>query len=1716
MARMRNIDTDIPGEMPDDQVRAALETGLFEFMDDNLPVRQYRRLKNGKRDPDDKWGTRTVETKENAKKLILGYEDPAKGWVQADYMSPQQSYDYQVHDQYGEGYLGAAIGLGTVNAFTAGWGTALGEQMGLPTREIATEYPGTTLVSDIISSVGLTALSAFQPEVAPAALPIAATRAQRVLQGLGIAGSKLKYGAPGAFYKAGKGAQMGMAKLVMGEGVDEIAQASLLKAAQSGLLARGSAIGLESLLYAGSYSTAENLGQLIHGDPKKAMENIAFGTGIGTILGIALPVVLHGGKMMAVGAFEGTRAGTKKAWDYVASSKANERVLEGIASGAEKSGQLINKGITEQELFQAFLEARLGEDAFTAQKELATLLPEVSTGVANHLDDGFQLHNQVRRIDQQGHTVHALMDIITRIFPGTEGAASSTVLVEHLLRGVTNPETGQKTKVGLLDILRTEVDNLRAQMPIPTDPSQLGLPGVIPGATRRKAIEAELNIITKEIQDIERAVKDWVNDQASMFTDEAARTELPMRFPTQSERIEAAKEAARREAKETVDPGFNQDRDPGLDQLQRLKDWISKQDIDDDIGIESTEDLARQEAAAEGRFQDEYELIDDGKEWNEDLKTFLDLKKKGDLEYQKPKPHPRGGADTEADWHAAAMSIRNQIDPLEDVGGFEMEHLTLEPGMSGAWVDLAVAFEDEMKKPLAQRRPISDFGEMKAEKLVGAEPSRKLTMQDLTEEEARRVQRDAEEIFQDTRRKAEYEYITAEARGQPYEDLMAESQRINKLSWHNFTDEPLEHLRQREARFGPWKPQKAKPWGRYEVAADEWKPIEDVNWTEKKKMRYIPGEPGVVPEPKGPLLDITEEDWTKARSELEHLVEDIVTTTGQGKQRSFNLEALMDRLDFEMEKPLSKRRPLQTFFQYFPLGSPKALPTSVDEMQMRQFVPHGDVIQKGSGWDYHFRGARGLDEDIHQHFLEEGLDKIGKEESAFQRQLLEDLQTEEKEALRRKLGRARKGLDDDIGPEDAMEMSAEEAAEFTRKQLVNREEAKESLNAYRDSLQQRMFQAAREGSEVAWEEANEELLRAENITVGEWMEVIQKEALKREERITPEVIIPPQTMREEDLAPGLLRNLVQASAATNPNRLLDIARVLLQHQTGSLDQEFNARIFSRLEKLSARLHTAIGDGRFQDVPEQQDVINKIKKEITDFLTTDEGWLESANGNGGFFPFGNPALDNSLARQKASLNSQLSKRDANYKLVVEAFSEVDPAQNYTKTPGIRPDMAKVKDFIHGINTDNMKTRIDELNEYADSSEWLLNYFMKNYHLPAGTDVKWLQKAARDSGKLKKTLKRMFEFLDTKMKPALDFVSALQSEHHIMSGAEFGGLNPYAPAAGAGMGAAAGAAVAGPLGFLAGGVAGAGLGYVVRAHSRAHMNPLSTVVKMNQMYQTVEKLNGSVKGWVHDYMKNFGKGEGVGLWAGKFAGPAQVFRYPRIFSSNFIARAVTSNYPSDYREMVQGDPGKTYGLAEYRNTRAVLDAFAKNPALKRQILSAALADIASYAPQIVPLLEKKIEEYLKKIQKDMPKTVQSDMFSEDIEPSDMEIQEFGERLAVYEHGPRIIFDHLWKGILTDNEWMAMEEFYPSVSLDIKRYIIEEMTPEFKQKASEGAKTQLAMIMDIKRLSPEAEEFLRSTFITEEEEKPGPRPQPKWAGDTSQIAQLSGSRATEQRRA
>jgi len=557
---------------------------------------------------------------------------------------------------------------------------------------------------------------------------------------------------------------------------------------------------------------------------------------------------------------------------------------------------------------------------------------------------------------------------------------------------------------------------------------------------------------------------------------------------------------------------------------------------------------------------------------------------------------------------------------------------------------------------------------------------------------------------------------------------------------------------------------------------------------------------------------------------------------------------------------------------------------------------------------------------------------------------------------------------------------------------------------------------------------------------------------------------------------------------------------------GVLDVPFNAKVFSHLEKLSARVHMEMIEGRLQrDVAQQQEFINIFKNETTDFLTGSKVWTASPRHYGGFHPFGDPKKL-SLTSQKLKANHMLSLRDGDYEHIIKEFGEIDPIQRYKGSPIYRPDKVKLEKLMRGVNHSNYESTLESLSSYIKHSKDVLKYTRDHYNTTPGVAANWINAAVDGAEVTGRNIDDHIHHLKTNMEPALRYADALKKEHYDMNAGHI--AKAMIPGWGSG-------AIASITGLTGGGPTAIMLAALATrapalAQTRMALTPMRTAVRLQNFYLKLHRKNQKNKDWIRGYVRKFG--------TSSFIGRATVTRWPRLFTSNAIARHVTDKNQPEYRHFIGRKPDNRYGRAEYRVTKAIVDALAKNPGMKERLIEEIAANISNYAPIADPLLRKGLESYINLVTKALPRTVNTDMFSEEIEPSDSEIQAFSEKLAVYEYGAGAIFRSMAEETLSYNEWEALEESAPQTASMIQQVIITEMAslnPEDKGKFSQGAKDQLSLAMGVDRLPPQVHQVLRNTFAPKEEGKPGPKAAPQWKEGRFPASRLSGTRAVEHRR-
>tara|TARA_Y100000310_G_C20642088_1_gene794548 strand:+ start:611 stop:1267 length:657 start_codon:yes stop_codon:yes gene_type:complete len=207
---------------------------------------------------------------------------------------------------------------------------------------------------------------------------------------------------------------------------------------------------------------------------------------------------------------------------------------------------------------------------------------------------------------------------------------------------------------------------------------------------------------------------------------------------------------------------------------------------------------------------------------------------------------------------------------------------------------------------------------------------------------------------------------------------------------------------------------------------------------------------------------------------------------------------------------------------------------------------------------------------------------------------------------------------------------------------------------------------------------------------------------------------------------------------------------------------------------------------------------------------------------------------------------------------------------------------------------------------------------------------------------------------------------------------------------------------------------------------------------------------------------------------------------------------------------------FTVEEFKNTRTIFEQL-KDPSNRQALVDQATREFAINDDMHMAMQEQ-FNGYIEKAIKiiDDAPVIKENLFSEEIMPPDSEIQKVGERLSVLEYGPGIIMRGLYNGTLTQNEIDAFNEFYPEQAKSLAFEFITRMGEEEVAKGlPQQEKELIGAIIGVDVMNPLITGALAKTFQKEEEEKPGPKPQPKWAEGRFPAAQLSGSYAVEKRR-
>lgn len=208
---------------------------------------------------------------------------------------------------------------------------------------------------------------------------------------------------------------------------------------------------------------------------------------------------------------------------------------------------------------------------------------------------------------------------------------------------------------------------------------------------------------------------------------------------------------------------------------------------------------------------------------------------------------------------------------------------------------------------------------------------------------------------------------------------------------------------------------------------------------------------------------------------------------------------------------------------------------------------------------------------------------------------------------------------------------------------------------------------------------------------------------------------------------------------------------------------------------------------------------------------------------------------------------------------------------------------------------------------------------------------------------------------------------------------------------------------------------------------------------------------------------------------------------------------------------------FTVEEFKNAKKISEAI-RDPSAKEALVTRAVSEFA-YNPALAEQMRRQFTGYIDNVAKiiDEAPTIKQDLFSEEIMPPDSAIQKAGEKLAVLEYGAGAILQGLYSGTLTQNEIDAFREYYPDMAQKFSQMLVERLAnAEFKTSMPQQEKELIGALMGVEVVNPAISGMLMENYKKEdEEEKPGPKPQPKWVEGRFPGTQLSGSYAVEQRR-
>jgi len=213
------------------------------------------------------------------------------------------------------------------------------------------------------------------------------------------------------------------------------------------------------------------------------------------------------------------------------------------------------------------------------------------------------------------------------------------------------------------------------------------------------------------------------------------------------------------------------------------------------------------------------------------------------------------------------------------------------------------------------------------------------------------------------------------------------------------------------------------------------------------------------------------------------------------------------------------------------------------------------------------------------------------------------------------------------------------------------------------------------------------------------------------------------------------------------------------------------------------------------------------------------------------------------------------------------------------------------------------------------------------------------------------------------------------------------------------------------------------------------------------------------------------------------------------------------------------GSKFTTDEFRTAKKVAKALS-DPNLRDNLIEHATRDLGTFDANLQEAMKVQLNSYLDNAIKviDEAPTIKENLFSEEIMPSDVDIQKVGEKLSVIEYGTGAIMRGLFEGTLTRNEVAAFREYHPDQAIKLSQTFLQELGgPEGAKDLPQDQKELLGMIIGVDVVDPQVTGFIQEGHKKdkEDDEKPGPKPTPRWIEGKFPGTQLSGSRAVEKRR-